>query len=312
MTSSAEPATSARGADDRGKAFAIGVGLNAAFVALEVFYGLQADSLALLADAGHNLSDVLGLVVAWAGFLVARRPPSDSHTYGWQRGSILAALANAVLLLVAVGGLAWGAIDRLITPAPIAGATVIWVAGAGVVVNTATALLFLRGSSEDLNIRGAFLHMAADALVSLGVMVAGVLYLWQGWLWIDPAMSLVIGAVILAGTWRLLRQSLHLSLDGVPHTVTLAEVREYLAGLPGVRGVHDLHVWSLGTSEAALTAHLNIAPELAGEELLRTVADELRRRFGVGHVTVQLETGSGACPSGLGEHVPVVVTGDSP
>ncbi|MBW6494695.1 MAG: cation diffusion facilitator family transporter [Burkholderiaceae bacterium] len=299
-------------ANERGKAFAIGVALNAAFVALEVFYGLQADSLALLADAGHNLSDVLGLVVAWAGFLVARRVPSDSHTYGWQRGSILAALANAVLLLMAVGGLAWGAIDRLVIPTPIAGVTVIWVAGAGVVVNTATALLFLRGRSEDLNIRGAFLHMAADALVSLGVMVAGVLYLWQGWLWIDPAISLVIGAVILAGTWSLLRQSLHLSLDGVPHTVTLAEVREYLAGLPGVSGVHDLHVWSLGTSEAAMTVHLNVAPELAGEDLLRTVADELRRRFGVGHVTVQLEIGSGACPSGLGEHVPVVVTGDPP
>ncbi len=298
-------------ADELGRAFALGIGLNAAFVGLEIFFGLQADSLALLADAGHNLSDVLGLVVAWGGFLVARRLPSESNTYGWQRGSILAALANAVLLLMAVGGLAWGAIDRLVTPAPIAGATVIWVAGAGVVINTLTALLFLRGRSEDLNIRGAFLHMAADALVSLGVMLAGVLYLWQGWLWIDPVISLVIGAVILGGTWSLLRQSLHLSLDGVPETVRLAEVAKYLAGLPGVTGIHDLHVWSLGTSETAMTVHLNIAPDLAGEELLRTISEELRRRFGVGHVTVQLETGMGACPSGLGEHVPVIANGES-
>ncbi len=311
MTNSTAPATPTTGANDRGRAFAIGVALNTAFVALEVFYGLQADSLALLADAGHNLSDVLGLVVAWAGFLVARRPPSDSHTYGLQRGSILAALANAVLLLLAVGGLTWGAIDRLVTPTPIAGATVIWVAGAGVVINTATALLFLRGRGEDLNIRGAFLHMAADALVSLGVMVAGALYLWQGWLWIDPVISLAIGVVILAGTWSLLRQSLHLSLDGVPESVRLAEVRKYLTGLPGVSGVHDLHVWSLGTSEVAMTVHLNVAPELAREELLRRISEELRRRFGVGHVTVQLEAGSGACPSGLGEHVPVNVLGES-
>ena len=310
MSNCASHTAPAFGDSERGRAFAIGVALNAVFVAIEAFYGLKADSLALLADAGHNLSDVLGLVVAWAGFLVTRRPASDSNTYGWQRGSILAALVNAVLLLVAVGGLAWGAVDRLVTPVPIAGETVIWVAGAGVVINTATALLFLRGRSEDLNIRGAFLHMAADALVSLGVMLAGVLYLWQGWQWVDPAISIVIGAVIMAGTWSLLRQSLHLSLDGVPEGVRVAEVRDYLAGLSGVNGVHDLHVWSLGTSESALTAHLNVDEGVAGEALLHEIAEEMRRRFGVGHVTVQLEIGSGPCPCGLEEHGPTLSTGE--
>ncbi len=287
-----------------GRAFAIGIGLNVAFVVVEVFYGLQADSLALLADAGHNLSDVLGLVVAWAGFVVARRLPTDLHTYGWQRGSILAALVNAVLLLVAVGGLVWGSIGRIITPAPIVGATVIWVAGVGVLINTATALLFLRGSRQDLNIRGAFLHMAADALVSLGVMLAGVLYLWRGWLWLDPVMGLVIAAVILVGTWSLFRQSVHLTLDGVPETVQLAKVRDYLGGLPGVIRFHDLHVWPLGTADVAMTVHLVVQDEVRHDALLREVSDELRARFGIGHATVQLESGRGSCPTGLGEHVP--------
>jgi len=179
-----------------------------------------------------------------------------------------------------------------------------WVAGIGVVINTVTALLFLRGSHDDLNIRGAFLHMAADALVSLGVMVAGALYLWRGWLWIDPAVSLLIGAVIFAGTWGLLRQSVHLSLDGVPDTVRIAEVRDYLGRVPGVMRFHDLHVWSLGTAEVAMTVHLVAQDEVGRDVLLRQVSDELRDRFGIGHVTVQLETGQGACPTGLGEHVP--------
>jgi cobalt-zinc-cadmium efflux system protein len=268
-------------------AFGIGIGLNIAFVAIEAFYGWQVDSLALLADAGHNLSDVIGLVLAWGGALAGQLRPDARHTYGWKRASILAAFANAMLLLVAMGSLVWEALHRLQSPQPVAGVTIMVVAGIGIVVNTATALLFLRGSQGDLNIRGAFLHMAADALVSAGVVVAGGLALWFGWNWLDPVVSLVIAAVIVVGTWSLFRQSLHLLFDGVPEGVDLHAVQGLLESLPGVAHVHDLHVWAMGTSEIALTAHL-VMPEGGDDAFLKHATDELHEHFEIRHVTLQV------------------------
>jgi len=268
------------------RAFAIGIALNAGFVAVEAFYGWKAGSLALLADAGHNLSDVAGLVLAWAGAAAGRLRPSERHTYGFKRASILAAFANALLLLVAMGSLAWEAVHRLQAPAPAQGLTIMVVAAIGIVVNGLTALLFLRGS-HDLNLRGAFLHMLADALVSAGVVVAGALTLGYGWSWIDPVASLLIAAVIVVGTWSLLRQSLHLMVDGVPAHLNLVEVRECLQGLPGVGAVHDLHVWAMGTSEVALTAHLVMPAAPADDAFLNAAAQTLRERFGIAHVTLQ-------------------------
>jgi cobalt-zinc-cadmium efflux system protein len=270
------------------RAFAIGIGLNIGFVAIEAFYGWKIGSLALLADAGHNLSDVVGLVLAWGGALAGRLRPDLRHTYGWKRASILAAFANALLLLVAMGSLAWEAAHRLSDPAPVEGLTIMAVAAVGIVVNTATALLFMRGRERDLNIRGAFLHMAADALVSAGVVVAGGLVLWQGWHWIDPVVSLLIAAVIVWGTWSLLRQSLHLLFDGVPEGLDLREVRALLGSLPGVAGVHDLHVWAMGTTEVALTAHLEMPGRPGDDAFLRHATDRLRERFGISHVTLQI------------------------
>lgn len=272
-------------------AFAIGIALNLGFVAVEAFYGWRIGSLALLADAGHNLSDVAGLVLAWGGVLAGRLRPDARHTYGWKRATILAAFANALLLLVAMGSLCWEALHRLQSPQPTEGWTVIGVAAVGIVVNTATALLFMRGRQADLNIRGAFVHMAADALVSVGVVVGGALYLWRGWDWIDPAMSLVIAAVILAGTWRLFRQSLHLLFDGVPESVDLEAVRSKLLALSGVTDVHDLHVWAMGTSEVALTAHLVLDLHCTDTgRILDEAAQALRTPFGIRHATLQLET----------------------
>ena len=269
-------------------AFAIGIGLNIGFVAVEAFYGWKVDSLALLADAGHNLSDVIGLVLAWGGALAGHLRPDARHTYGWKRASILAAFVNALLLLVAMGSLAWEAVHRLPSPQPVEGVTIMAVAGIGIFVNTATALLFMRGRESDLNIRGAFLHMAADALVSAGVVVAGGLALWFGWNWLDPVMSLVIAAVIVIGTWSLFRQSLHLLFDGVPDNVDLHAVRALLQGLPGVAQVHDLHVWAMGTSETALTAHL-VMPAGGGDDaFLKHATDELHEHFEIRHVTLQV------------------------
>jgi cobalt-zinc-cadmium efflux system protein len=275
------------------RAFAIGIALNVAFVAVEAFYGFRVRSLALLADAGHNLSDVLGLVVAWGAVWLARRPPSQRRTYGLGRGTILAALINASTLLIAVGAIAVEAIRRLAQPEPVAGATVMGVAGVGIAVNAITAALFRAGRTQDLNIRGAFLHMAADAAISLGVVVAAALWSWQGWLWLDPALSLAIGVVIAVGTWELFRDALNLALDAVPRTIDREAVARFLAEVPGVVEVHDLHIWPLSTTSVALTVHL-VRPEATGsDELLHWLEDELHRRFGIDHATIQCEQGNG-------------------
>ncbi|MCL7940770.1 cation diffusion facilitator family transporter [Halomonas sp. ATCH28] len=284
-----------------GKAFAIGITLNVAFVLVEAFYGWQTGSLALLADAGHNLSDVGGLLLAWAAFGAARLQPNFRHTYGWRRGSILASFTNAIILLVAMGTLGWEAVQRLQTPVAIEAGTVMVVAGIGVVINAVTAWLFLAGSQHDLNIRGAFLHMAADALVSMGVVVAGGLYLWQGWTWIDPVVSLLIALVIVAGTWSLFRRSLHLLFDGVPDDIDMAAVNHTLVALPGVVNVHDLHVWAMSTSENALTAHLVIDDDgLDRDALLEQATRMLHDRFDIRHCVLQQESRAYAahCPMG--------------
>ena len=273
------------------RAFAIGIVLNIVFVAIEGFYGWRVNSLALLADAGHNLSDVAGLVLAWGGALAGRLRPDARHTYGWQRASILAAFANALLLLVAMGALAWEAMGRLLSSEVSLqeqGVTIMVVAGIGIVINTATALLFMRGRESDLNIRGAFLHMAADALVSAGVVVAGALTLWMGWNWLDPVVSLGIAAVILWGTWDLFNQSLHMLFDGVPRDIDLLAVRDCLAALPGVARVHDLHVWAMGTSQVALTAQLVMPQGQADDAFLADATRQMHDRFEITHVTLQV------------------------
>jgi cobalt-zinc-cadmium efflux system protein len=270
------------------RAFAIGIGVNIAFVAIEAFYGWKVNSLALLADAGHNLGDVAGLVLAWGGALAGKLRPDARYTYGWKRASILAAFANALLLLVAMGSLAWEAIGRLHAPQPTQGLTVMVVAGIGIFVNLGTALLFMRGRDHDLNIRGAYLHMASDALVSAGVVVVGALALWTGWAWLDPAASLLIALVIVVGTWGLLRQSLRLMFDGVPVHIDLVAVRALLEALPGVDRVHDLHVWATGTSEVALTAHLVMPLAQPDDAFYEAATRHLRERFRIGHVTLQV------------------------
>lgn len=283
---------------DYGRAFALGIALNAIFVVIEAGFGFALDSLALLADAGHNLSDVLGLVLAWAAEVLGRRASTIRRTYGLRRSSIIAALANAVLLLVAVGGIAWEAVLRLRTPHAPPDAALVWVAGVGIVINLGTALLFFGGSKHDLNVRGAFLHMAADAAVSLGVVIAGLVMQQTGWGWIDTAVGLLIAAVILVGTWGLLRESLDLALDAVPQGIDAAAVRAYLLGLPDVADVHDLHIWGLSTREAALTAHLALTQMPTDDALLTRATRELHDRFHIEHVTIQLETAAPGCPSG--------------
>lgn len=272
------------------RAFVIGIVLNLGFVGLEGFYGWYAGSLALLADAGHNLSDVAGLVLAWVATLAARMAPDPRHTYGRQRASILAAFANAVVLLLAMGSLLWEAAHRLQTPTATDGMTVIVVAAIGVLVNGATAALFMRGSKDDMNIRGAYLHMAADAVVSLGVVAAGAVYLVTGWSWLDPVVSMVIALVIVAGTWGLFRQSLHLLFDGVPEHVDLPAVEAWLRAQSGVADVHDLHVWAMSTTGVALTAHLTLPAGYPGDDFLARLAHELHDRFGIEHSTLQTET----------------------
>ncbi len=271
------------------RAFAIGIALNLGFVVVEAVYGWRVGSLALLADAGHNLSDVAGLVLAWAASLAAGRQPDHRHTYGWQRASILAAFANAVLLLVAMGSLLWEATHRLQSPVPTDGVTIMAIAAIGVLVNGATAALFMAGSKTDMNIRGAFLHMAADALVSLGVVASGALYLWTGWAWLDPVTSMAVALVIIAGTWSLFRQSLHLLFDGVPESVVLADVDALLRTQPGVADVHDLHVWAMSTTDIALSAHLVMPDGHPGDAFLEQLAHQLHDRFEITHPTIQIE-----------------------
>lgn len=281
-----------------GRAFAVGVTLNSAFVVVEVVCGLLAHSLALVADAGHNLSDVFGLALAWAATAWARRPATGRHTYGLRRSSILAALGNAVFLLVSVGVIGWEAILRLQQPAPVAARTMIWVSAAGIAVNTVTALMFMAGRKGDLNIRAAFLHMAGDALISAGVVVAGVAIAFTGWWWLDPVVSLVLVLVIIGGTWGLLRDSINLALDAVPAGIDLEGIRHYLAGRPEVVDVHHLHVWGLSTSDVALTAHLVLAADTTDNELLRAIHHDLNERFGIGHATIQFEAVDEVeCPS---------------
>lgn len=271
------------------RAFAIGVMLNVVFVAIEAGYGVAAGSLALIADAGHNLSDVLSLLLAWGAGLLATKPATEKRTYGFRKVTIMASLASAILLLVALGGITWEAIGRFFDPKPVEGMTVIAVAAIGVVINTITALLFVSGQKHDLNIRGAFLHMAADAGVSFGVVVAGIIIMVTGWLLIDPLISLLIVAVILVGTGSLLRDSMNLAIDSVPEGIDIAGIKRYLTGFENVSQIHDLHVWPMSTTEVALSVHLIIVDDSLNNDFLPKLQQQLHDRFSIEHSTIQVE-----------------------
>ena len=273
-----------------GRAFAIGIVLNTSFVVIEAAYGFWSNSVALLADAGHNLSDVLGLAVAWLASVLVKRAPSPRFTYGLRGSSILAALFNAMFLLVAVGAIAWEAIQRFGSPEPVAGKTVMIIATIGIFINGITAWLFASGAKDDINLRGAFMHMASDALVSAGVVIAGFIILMTNWLWLDPLMSLIISAVIIWGTWGLLRDSVAMSMAAVPMHVDPLAVRGFLASLPGVASIHDLHIWPMSTTEIAMTSHLVIPNGHPGDEFLHNLAEELAAKFKINHPTIQIET----------------------
>lgn len=275
-------------AGDYSRSFVLAIALNVVFVMVEFAYGLIAQSTALLADAGHNLSDVLALVLAWGAALLARKRPSSRYTYGLRSTSILAALLNAMLLLVACGAIGWEAVRRFTEPAQVAGLPVIIVASLGIVINGVSAWLFMAGSKHDANIRGAFLHMAADAAVSLGVVIAGLLILATNWVWIDPAVSLMIVAVVFIGTWGLLREAMRLSLSGVPRHVNLAQVEHYLLALPGVTAVEDIHIWGMSTTETALTAYLVTPAGYPGDAFMENVAADLQKKFRINHSTLQI------------------------
>jgi cobalt-zinc-cadmium efflux system protein len=279
-----------------GRAFAIGIILNTGFVLIEGGYGIASNSMALLADAGHNLSDVFGLVVAWVAAILSKRAPSHRFTYGLRGSSILAALFNAVVLLIAVGAIGWEAISRLVAPEPVAGKTVIVVATIGIFVNGITAWLFASGKKADLNIRGAYLHMAADAAVSAGVVLAGLLILFTGWSWLDPITSLLIVSVIVWSTWGLLRDSVAMSLAAVPEGIDRHEVERFLLSRQGVSEFHDLHIWHMSTTEIALTTHLVMAGGSGGDEFLLRTCHELKERYGIAHSTIQIETNGEMCP----------------
>jgi len=274
---------------DYGRAFAIGIALNLLYVAGEAVAGILSGSLALLADAGHNLSDVLSLSLSWGAAVLSRRRPSGRFTYGLRSSSILAALANAVILLVVTGGIAWEALWRIGHPVPVASSVVIWVAAAGILVNGVTALLFASGSQRDLNLKSAFLHMAADTVVTAGVVAAGIAITLTGWLWLDPTVSLVVSAVIVIGTWGLVKSAIGLALDAVPEGVDAVAVRAPLLGTPGVTGLHDLHIWGMSTTETALTCHLVMPGGHPGDAMLNGIAQQLQHRFGIHHSTIQIE-----------------------
>jgi cobalt-zinc-cadmium efflux system protein len=272
------------------RAFAVGVVLNSLFVAIEVGYGVAAGSLALIADAGHNLSDVLSLLLAWAASWLATKPATGKRTYGFRKVTIMASLTNAIVLFFVLGGITWEAIGRIFEPGPVEAMTVIVVAAIGVVINSLTAWLFFSGQKEDLNIKGAYLHMVADAGVSLGVVFAGVVIMFTGWQLIDPLISLFIVAVILVGTWSLLRDSLNLAIDSVPKGVDMEGVKTYLTGLENVCQIHDLHVWAMSTTETALTVHLMTTDSVLGNDFLSKIEQHLRDYFDIEHSTIQIET----------------------
>jgi cobalt-zinc-cadmium efflux system protein len=274
---------------DYGRAFAAGITLNLLYVLGEAVAGMAFGSLALLADAGHNLGDVLGLGLSWGASVLSRRQPSDRYTYGLRSTSILAALGNAIILLVVTGGVAWEAIWRIAHPVPVSGRVILWVAVIGIAVNGGTALLFASGRARDLNLKSAFLHMAADALVTAGVAAAGVGIAATGWLWLDPAVGLAVSAVIVFGTWGLLRSAIGLALDAVPEGVDAPAVRAHLAALPGVAALHDLHIWGMSTTETALTCHLVMPGGHPGDAVLNAISAELHARFGIAHATIQIE-----------------------
>ncbi len=275
--------------NDYSKAFAIGITLNIIFVVIETGYGITAGSLALIADAGHNLSDVISLLLAWGASYLALKQPTEKRTYGFRRVTILASSVSAILLLVVLGGIVWEAIGRLANPQPVHSMTVVIVAAIGVVINTATALLFVSGQKHDLNIRGAYLHMAADAGVSLGVVVAGIVIMITGWLWIDPAISLVLVVVILVGTWNLLHESINLSVDAVPQDINISGIKDYLTKIEGISEIHDLHIWALSTTQTALTVHLITTKNLIDNEFLKEIQRHLHDNFDIEHATIQVE-----------------------
>jgi cobalt-zinc-cadmium efflux system protein len=278
-----------RAPPDYNRAFAAGVVLNVGFVIVEAIYGVISDSLALITDAGHNLSDVMGLLLAWGAAALAKKRPSPRRTYGYSRATIIASVFSGLLLMGAVGAIGWEAFNRLFDPPEPAGKTIMIVAAIGVVINTATALFFRSGKDHDLNIRGAYLHMAADAAVSLGVVFSGAMIFYLGYNWIDPLISLLIAAVIFLSTWGLLRDSLNLAVDAVPRSVDPDAVREYLAGLPGVCTIHDLHIWPMSTTDTALTAHMVMDTIPDSDIFLSDVAKILESRFGINHPTIQME-----------------------
>ncbi|HEY6906564.1 MAG TPA: cation diffusion facilitator family transporter [Ignavibacteriaceae bacterium] len=271
------------------RAFALGIALNVLYIVIEVVYGLLVSSLALIADAGHNLSDVLGLLLAWGATILAKTLPTKERTYGLRKSTILAALFNAIILLIAVGAISIEAVRRLMNPEPVHGTTMMIVAGVGVIINAATAFLFVRGKGKDINIRGAYLHMAADAGVSVGVVIAGLLIILTGWLWLDPVISLVIVIVITIGTWDLLRDSFLMSVDAVPKNINLKDVENHLKKIEGVKEIHDLHIWAMSTTETALTVHLVMPDSNPGDYFLKGICSELLEKFGIEHSTIQVE-----------------------
>jgi cobalt-zinc-cadmium efflux system protein len=286
--------TRLHGPKNFGFAFAVGTLLNVGLVAAQFLYGIHAHSIALIADAGHNLGDALGLLLAWGAYILARWEPTERYTYGFRSASILAALVNAAILLIATGAIGWEAVRRFAEPPPVAAPTVMVVAAIAIAVNLVSAWL-LRGGEHDLNIRGAFIHLLADAAVSLGAVAAGGVILLSGWYWVDPVVSVAISVVIVWGTWDLLRNAVNLSLQAVPAEIEPADVHEFLQTLPGVSSVHDLHVWAMSTTETALTCHLVIPGGAPGDEFINQVCEELNRRFGIAHPTIQTETGEQAC-----------------
>ena len=288
---------------NHGRAFAIAIALNSIFVVVEFAYGFIANSTALMADAGHNLSDVLGLMLAWGAAVLARRQPDGRYTYGLRSTSMLAALFNAMLLMLACGAIAWEAVQQLLHPSAVGGLTVAVVAGVGIVVNGISAALFMAGSKDDINIRAAYQHMAADAAISAGVLVAGLVVIYTGWNWLDPAVSIVIVALILLGTWSLLGEALRMMLAAVPGNVDARQVEQFLRASPGVSDVHDMHIWSMSTTETALTAHLVMPAGYPGDSAMDGINAQLKERFKIHHSTLQIELGTTVHECCLGQQV---------